>query len=353
VVSQILPRSNRKTNCVTKREMQTNMMMNNNNENMSNIESSQYLNTLQQHHPPQLLITQLTPSHLLPQPTSLLHTPPSAGLILPPPSLQPTSMNGYVNNNIIPSPSSTATTTASLSQQSSIAAIDSPLNDSSASALLAKAEDDLSEEEDQKQSGGYPNTHTVCCIRGCNRKAKRKLSSIRGEPELKEQHSGRVCEAHYRSSLREYKKLNESPGTKSPPPKKRRVSQSSGSSNNSFVGSPSNSSGTQYNGPFLLHNNSSNSFSPIPNQLMLQTPHINTIGGGNMNRDQYGSASPTTPSNESSQDEADQDDTRYISNSFQQQDAVEYVEQIKQVFSDEPHVFNEFASILNDYRKKK
>ena len=163
-----------------------------------------------------------------------------------------------------------------------------------------KQDNDSSSEEDQQNQSTAP----ICCIKSCTRKAKRKLSSIRGEPELKEAHSGRVCEAHYRSFLREYKKQNDNIGpVKSPPLKKRRIQQAQPQPQQQQpVSSPSDSNEEQY--------------STIEQDLT---------------SDERTSSPPA----------------------FQQQDAVMYVDQIKNVFADQPHVFNEFASILNEYRKKK
>jgi hypothetical protein len=51
------------------------------------------------------------------------------------------------------------------------------------------------------------STCQTCCIKGCPRRGTRLLTSLRGNYELKEgEHSGRVCEGHYRKDLRTYKK---------------------------------------------------------------------------------------------------------------------------------------------------
>jgi hypothetical protein len=45
-----------------------------------------------------------------------------------------------------------------------------------------------------------------CCIEGCDRYGTRLLSSLRDNYQLKESHSGRVCEGHYRRDLRSFKR---------------------------------------------------------------------------------------------------------------------------------------------------
>lgn len=45
-----------------------------------------------------------------------------------------------------------------------------------------------------------------CCIEGCDRYGTRLLSSLRDNYQLKDDHSGRVCEGHYRRDLRSFKR---------------------------------------------------------------------------------------------------------------------------------------------------
>jgi len=45
-----------------------------------------------------------------------------------------------------------------------------------------------------------------CCIEGCDRSGSRLLSSLRESYHLKQTHSGRVCEGHYRRDLRAFKR---------------------------------------------------------------------------------------------------------------------------------------------------
>ncbi|KAL0477475.1 hypothetical protein AKO1_008194 [Acrasis kona] len=49
-----------------------------------------------------------------------------------------------------------------------------------------------------------------CCIEHCDRYGTRLLSSLRDEYNLKPEHSGRVCEGHYRRDLRSYKRKHSS-----------------------------------------------------------------------------------------------------------------------------------------------
>ncbi|KAL0479842.1 hypothetical protein AKO1_007414 [Acrasis kona] len=53
-----------------------------------------------------------------------------------------------------------------------------------------------------------------CCIQGCDRYGTRLLSSLRDKYSLKQGHSGRVCEGHYRRDLRAYKRSQSNSGTK-------------------------------------------------------------------------------------------------------------------------------------------
>lgn len=47
-----------------------------------------------------------------------------------------------------------------------------------------------------------------CCIYGCERYGTRLLTSLRATYQLKEEHSGRVCEGHYRRDLRRFKSMS-------------------------------------------------------------------------------------------------------------------------------------------------
>lgn len=61
-----------------------------------------------------------------------------------------------------------------------------------------------------------------CCIYACERYGTRLLTSLRATYQLKEDHSGRVCEGHYRRDLRRFKKHAESNASSSPSGKSRR-----------------------------------------------------------------------------------------------------------------------------------
>jgi hypothetical protein len=79
-------------------------------------------------------------------------------------------------------------------------------------------------------SGGTGNSDKqACCIKDCPRKGSRLLTSLRDEYEVKPNHSGRVCEGHYRQDLRRYKRLHEE-GT---------VNESSSASSSSSVSASS------------------------------------------------------------------------------------------------------------------
>lgn len=57
-------------------------------------------------------------------------------------------------------------------------------------------------------SGTPANPNAMpCCVHGCTRFGTRLVGSLRSNWELKPDHSGRVCEGHYRKSLRMYKKI--------------------------------------------------------------------------------------------------------------------------------------------------
>lgn len=59
----------------------------------------------------------------------------------------------------------------------------------------------------RKGSTATSNVKLQCCIKACIRKGTRLVSSLRECYELKDgDHSGRVCEGHYRKDLRYFKK---------------------------------------------------------------------------------------------------------------------------------------------------